>query len=157
VGFCDLWVEYGVKSKEVYLGFYTTKGIGQEQKTDFIKVAGLTLPDKPILQLLQEKKFDHPHLLSTCKGIVLNEYKAQYASKNNSGFLTDLEKMTDNDWKKLFLAIDWKFGEADEDELSKSLIERIKKCKFFNHTLIGKEAIILSRMMDVIDEKQCLE
>lgn len=156
VGFCDIWLEYAVKSKELSLGFYTTKVIGQEQVTQFMKTSGLKLPDKPILELLDAKNFDHPDLIPTCKQIVLKEYKSQYEKRDDSGFLNDLEKWTDADWKDFFSTIDWSFGEINEVLLKPLLIEKIKSCKYYNHTLAGREELILSRLLDILDEKQCM-
>lgn len=156
VGFCDLWLEYAVKKKEVSLGFYATKQIGQEQITQFMKSASLKLPNKPILELLQTKDFEHPDLIPTCKGIILKEYKSQYEKMGDMGFLSDLEKWTNKEWKEFFSTIDWNFGEINEVLLKEVLLEKIKACRYYNHTLKGREELILSRLLDLLDEKQCM-
>lgn len=155
VNFCDMWIEYIVKSKKVFLGFYATNSIGKESKTNKLKELKIELPDKPILDLLQEHSFDHPKLLDAVKGIVLSGYKDAY--KKSEGNIKSLEALTNEDWKKFLKCIDWKFGELTEDETKEVIIEKIKACKFYNHENIGKEEAILAQLMDLLDERQCVE
>jgi hypothetical protein len=155
VSFCDMWVEYVVKSKDVYLGFYSTNEIGKEKTTQTITALNIDLPDEPILELLQNKIFDDSKLIPAVKALVIAEYRKQY-DDDNPGYVGTLENFTNDDWKKLLSAIDWKFGESAEEELQAIVLEKIKKCKFFNYTFLGKEETILRNLMDLLDERQCV-
>ncbi|THU41854.1 hypothetical protein FAM09_07070 [Niastella caeni] len=157
VGFCDLWVEYIVKSKEVFLGFYTTRKVGKEYKTTEIKSLGIELPDKSILELLKNYELDHPNLLPCVKALILSEYKKQNSGKKGQGNIKNLEAFTDEDWKTFLKSIDWKFEEIDEEELQKQVIQKIKDCKYYSVTaLSGTEETILRNLLDLLDERQCI-
>jgi hypothetical protein len=155
IGFCDIWVEYAVKSKDVYLGFYSTNSIGKENKTEAIKKLNIELPDKSILELLQEKKWDYKNLLESVKSLILEEYETQYSGKKGVGNIADLKAYKNEDWEKFLSSIDWKFGEFDEIETKRISLEKIKKCKFFDSSCIGRETSILRNLMDLLDERQC--
>lgn len=155
VGFCDLWVEYVVKSKDVYLGFYSTTNYGKESKTGNAKKLNLELPDKPILELLESKDIDYPKLLPAVKALIIEEYKTQYSGKKGEGYIKILEAYTVEDWKKFLKAIDWKLGELDEKEAQAMVLEKLKRCKHYNHTCFGFEESILRNIMDLLDERQC--
>jgi hypothetical protein len=156
IGFCDMWVEYIIKSKEVYLGFYATNNIGKESKSATVVKLNIDLPDKPILELLKEYDFDCPKLLPAVKALVIAEYKEQYKGKNGDGNIKNLEAFTDEDWKAFLKKIDWKFGECNEEETQKLVLGKLQSCKLFNHTHIGQEEIILRNLMDLLDERQCV-
>lgn len=157
VSFCDMWVEYVVKSKEVYLGFYATNSIGKESKTAAITKLKIDLPDKPILELLQLHDYTSPELLPAVKGLILAEYRSQYSGKTGEGYIKNLEAFSDTDWITFLKMIDWKFGGGDEEETQKLVIEKIRKCKFFNHQHLGQEENILRSLMDLLDERQCVK
>ena len=154
VGFCDLWIEYGVKSKEVYLSFYCTNNVGKENSTATIKALGLGLPDKPMLELIQTNDYDYPNFLETAKQLILKEYRQQYQSRKDKGNLDILEGYSDEDWKTFLKKIDWSFGEMDEVALQKQVLGEIRKCKFFSHLCLDNKYLILSALMDLLDEKQ---
>src|SRR5690606_6388965 len=118
-----------------------------------IKDANLDLPDKPILELLESKDYNYPNLLPCVKHIVTTEYQSQYSGKNGTGNILSLNAFTDADWKKFLSTIDWKFGEVAETETHQMALDRIKSCKYFNHTLDGKEEDILSSLMDLLDKR----
>lgn len=156
IGFCDMWVEYIVKSKEVYLGFYATNNIGKESKSSSIIKLNIDLPDKPILELLKVYDFSCPKLLPAVKALVIAEYKEQYKGKNGDGNIDNLEAFTDEDWKTFLKKIDWKFGECNEQETQNLVLEKLQKCKLYNHTHLGHEETILRNIMDLLDERQCV-
>lgn len=157
VCYLDMWMEYGIKSKDVFFGFYATNCLGKEQKISTASATAPELPDKPILELLKSKDLDYPNLLPAVKVIVLEEYKKQYASKNISGYTKNIEAFTDSDWKQLLEKIDWNFESDDEEATQKNVIGKIKACKFFNHSHIGLEDSLLRNLMDLLDERQCIE
>lgn len=157
VGFCDMWVQYIVQSKEVYLGFYATNNITKEGTSSAIKSLNLELPDKPILELLQAHDYSCPKLLPAVKALILHEYKNQYDGKKEEGYLKSLEGFSDEDWLKFLKIIDWKFGQSSEEETQKLVLEKIKKCKYFSHENLGQEETILRNLLDLLDEKQCVE
>ena len=157
VGFCDMWIEYIVKSKQVYLGFYATNGIGKENKTASIIKLNIELPNEPILELLQKYSFDTPNLLPIVKALIIEEYKKQYSGKNSEGNIKSIEALSDDDWKAFLKRIDWKFGEINEEEVQGMILEKLQKCKLFSHEHTGQEENILRNLMDLLDERQCVE
>ena len=53
VSFFDIYIEQFRTSNNVYLGFYTTRNIGKERKAKFGNFKEISLPDQPILEILQ--------------------------------------------------------------------------------------------------------
>jgi hypothetical protein len=73
IGFLDIWISKNLSNKNVFLGFYSTRNIGKEIETAFIKMNNLDLPDKPILSLLKDKEFKYNNYFKSVITIIINE------------------------------------------------------------------------------------
>jgi hypothetical protein len=135
VGFLDIWIEKSFSTKNVILCFYTTREIGKESTTNFITSTGLRLPDKPMLELLSNADFTYCNYLPLATNIIKEEYKNQYSKRPGHGHSSLVNDFTQEQWKDFFKSITWIFGSSDEVELKKQILQKIKSCKFFNHTL----------------------
>ena len=62
VSFLDIWINSGY-SQNLKFAFYTTAGIAKESTTERITKNGITLPDKAILELFSEGKFESPNFI----------------------------------------------------------------------------------------------
>lgn len=153
VGFLDSWINRN-SSPNVFFCFYTPREIGKESETDFYKINNLTLPAEPILRLLQEKQFQNAMLLTIIKTRIINEYESQYTNRPGEGHLEAIKKFTDSDWVSFFSHITWMFGEENETELKATILKKIKQSKCFTHSLNGKEMLIVSRILELIESRQ---
>jgi len=124
VYFIDYWLRDNVqKSTNVLFSFYSTNDIAKENNTEKIKNAGIVLPDSPILELLQNNDFSYEYLLSSCKLLLLNEYKEQYKGENHN--YEKIKALTDEEWKQFFSQIRWNFGMPANAELKKEITDVI--------------------------------
>lgn len=154
VAFLDIWITKEESEKNIYLGFYSTREIGKESKTTFIKRNKLSLPDKPILEILQNKEPITGKVLNTITAIIINEYKQQYSTIGKVGFISVIEKYEEADWNKFFSVITWYFGAEDDRALKETLLKKIKASTYFNYSMEGKEEQILSTLMELVEERQ---
>lgn len=154
VSFVDIWVDRSLSGKNIFLGYYTTAGIGKESTTELTKSIGIVLPDKPILELLKDKNFDHPNLLECVKKLIIAEYEKQYSSPGKKGHIETIKRFSDADWKQFLKCINWEFGECDEVALKEQILNKIKTCRYFNHQAKGRENAILAELLELFDERQ---
>lgn len=153
ISLLDCWFQYK-KSEGLIFCFYTNIKIGKEKHTKFLKKLGVELPDKEIIQLLIDKKYNHPNLLPTIKTVITNEYEKQYEDIDGNGFLSFIQQMNDDLWIEFLDKIDWKFEQEDDKELEKSIIEDIRNQTFYTLDLDGKEKYILARLLDEFEKRQ---
>lgn len=142
-------------SSSVRFGFYATNRAGRERSTEKIQTLNITLPDRAVLELLAEKTFDHPNLLPTVKALILDKVSdAANGSPEKSVFET-IQSWQDSDWKDFLSKITWRFGQEDSTALQSALIQKIRTSKIYkNRDLSGREELILSRLVDLFDERQ---
>jgi len=153
VSFIDIWLKNQF-SDNLKLSFYSTNSYGKEGASNVVKNNGINLPDKPILELLIDKNYDYKDLIPGIKKFVIAEYKAQYDKPGHPGRIDFIEKMSDNQWKKFIGCIDWKFGEFDEVAKKQEVLDKIKSCKHFSTSQVGKDASIFAELMEMYDERQ---
>lgn len=156
ISFIDIWFQYQF-SDNLKLSFYSTNEFAKEGVSKVTKENNITLPDKPILELLIDKNYDYPNLLSAIKRFVITEYKKQYSKPGHPGRIDLIEKMDVTQWKKFLACIDWKFGEPDEVTKKTEVIEKIKDCKYFSKSHTTKEDAIFAELMELYDERQNLK
>lgn len=154
VSFLDIWIERSMSAKNVFFGYYTTASIGKESYTEFIKSSGMELPDKPILELLQAGNFDYPKLFDCVKKLIVAEYLKQYSKPEKKGFIENINNFSDEEWKNFLKCIKWEFGECDEVALKEKVLDKVRNCRFFSQVALGKEASILSELLELFDERQ---
>jgi len=154
VVFLDQWLNWQF-SKTLRFGFYTTVAIGKEKNSEKTRGLGLTLPDRPIIELLRSRDFTDPNLLPCIKALARHEYEKQYRSRKKAvGHLDTIERWGDQTWKDFFALISWLFGEANEAIAWNGLIDIVRKCRFYNESHDGKASLIASALLDLFDRKQ---
>lgn len=151
--FLDQWCSWH-NSPAIRFGLYTTVNIAKEINSGRVRDLGLTLPDRAIIELLRARDYSDPRLLTCTKALILDEYEAQYRRISKSGHLARLKQFTQVDWTDFLGLVDWLFAEADEAHCLQKLIEAIKKCPFFNEKHEGKEDLIYSAILELLDERQ---
>lgn len=154
VSFFDIYTEQFRTSSSVHLGFYTTRSIGKERKSELNNGVKITLPKKPILEVIQSLDDAEDSTISLVKDILVEEYTSQYKNKPNSGNLETLKSLTINDFKVFLSKILWNFGQEDEDALKQTVLKEIELSPLHNNAHIGKENIIFCLLMDKLSEKQ---
>jgi len=153
VNFADCWIEQRLSTKVVF-AFYAPNNIGQEHQSERTKKLGIVLPSEPILKYLVDSKLDEPNVLPSVKSFVLHEYKKQYKKHKKLGNIAIIEKWSDADWKAFLSQIRWKLGAEDAKALKETLLKKIAKAPCYSASLVGREAIILSCILEKFDEKQ---
>lgn len=154
VSFFDIYVEQFRTSNNVYLGFYTTRDVGKERKSTLSSGKDITLPKKPILEIIQSLDTASNELISLVKDILVEEYIAQYQGKSKSGNLQTLQNLSVDSFKAFLEKISWHFGQEDEDALKRTVLKDIESSPLHNNEHIGKENIIFCLLMDKLSEKQ---
>lgn len=154
VSFFDIYVDQFRTSNNVYLGFYTTRNIGQERKSKLESGKEIALPDEPILKILQSLDDASDETVSLVKDIISEEYASQYKEKSTSGNLETLQGLTVDRFKEFLRTILWHFGQENEDELKQTVLKDIENSPIHNNAHIGKENIIFCLLMDKLSERQ---
>lgn len=156
VSFFDIYVFNWQFSRTINLGFHSTNRISKENRTNSLRDAGVDLPDKPIIQLLAERDYAYPNLLTAVRFILLSEYEKQYANHRSNGNLENLKKITNEELVSFLDTISWSFGNGDHEKEQELLLEKIRNSSLFNYRLEGKENIISALLVDKLDERQSL-
>lgn len=158
VSFIDIWFAKEL-SLNLKLGFYATNKIGKESITKLVKKYSIELPDISMIELCKKidiaKKSDteETKLLEAVRKFMLHEYESQYSTSNN--IFKELKKWSNDEWKHFLSIIDWGFEQKNEEELQNELFEKIKNCKWYSYSEHnGKEEFIISRLIDLLDERQ---
>jgi len=87
------------------------------------------------------------------KQLLVAEYESQYNGKNK-GNIEKLKSETVNSFRLFLKSIRWFFGDDDNEALKEAALMKIRKSKFFNFRLCGKEEYILSVIEERIEERQ---
>lgn len=156
VSFFDIYLSKWEASETLSLAFHSTNKIAKERKTQAISESEIQLPDRPILELLIERKFDEPNLISAIRFVLEKEYESQYAHKTNKGKLDELKKMQEGEFLNFLRKISWSFGNGDQHAEQLEVISKIRASKAFDYRLEGKERAVLALLSDMMDEKQGL-
>jgi hypothetical protein len=156
VSFVDIFITKWRMSKNLTFGFYSTASIGKESLTNALKANSITLPDKPILELLRAKNFEYENLIQAVRAILESEYVAQYSGPKNPGNIEILRQWSDLELTQFLGCIEWFFGQSDEMELKDKALRAINSSRLFNYQLDGKEEVILSLGLELLDSKQSL-
>lgn len=151
--FLDQWIDSRY-STTVRFGFYTTASIGKEKNAGRAKALNLTLPEKPILELLCARDYNAPNLLACVVALVLNEYEEQYQGRARNGHLSAIKCWSTNDWVSFFDLVKWLFSEADESDAYAALLKAIRQCRYYNDKHEGKEELLAATLVDLFDRKQ---
>ena len=154
VSFYDIYVDQFRTSNSVYLGFYTTRGVGKERKSKLNGDKEITLPESPILEILQSLDDASDEVVSLVKEILVEEYTYQYKEKSKSGNLETLQGLSVNGFRDFLKTISWHFGQEDEDALKQTVLKDIENSPLHNNAHIGKENIIFCLLMDKLSERQ---
>lgn len=150
VGFIDTWFKQEL-SDNCHFTFYATNGFTKERRTKLIKELKIQLPDKALLELLQEEKLDDD-TIKILSELTVAFYEEEYKSEKNSGNLIELQKFTQELWEDFFSRIHFGFGEPDHTILKDKALTLIQECKFYNSTHSGKEEQILSLALELLEE-----
>ncbi|MCA0429047.1 MAG: hypothetical protein LCH32_00930 [Bacteroidetes bacterium] len=153
VSLLDIWINGGY-SKNIKFAFYTTADISKEATTSRITKGGITLPDKPILELFTKRDFNYPNFISASIALLKAEYEDQYAKKSIKGNLSTVNELNESQYKEFFELIDWAFNEIDEVTLKQHVISQIQASRLFNDRMKGKEEMIFATIIELIEEKQ---
>lgn len=151
--FLDNWLQYDM-SPNLHFCFYTNINYTKEINSGTVKKLAITLPKNPILEYLLNKKLDID-VLECIKKRLIYEYKEQYNGKKETGYIKVIEKFDNNQWKNFLLKIDWKFGQYDDVQLKKELVNIIKNRNFFEYANIdNKEDIAIDLLIEMFSENE---
>lgn len=154
VSFFDIHVNSWRFSEEVLLGFYTTASIGKERNKFLVDGAEIDAPNDPVLKVISSESELSDEIVKMVKSVVLEEYKAQYSSRDSKGNLTTLDEISIDKFKNFLGKVVWHFGREDEVKLKETIIQLIKESRFHNVRLANKEDAIFSILMEMLDERQ---
>lgn len=158
ISFLDCWI-YNKMSDSLYFGFYTNIDCGKERQSETTEKLSVTLPSKPILEILMNEPIEDT-LLNDLKKVVIAEYEEQYKKKDNGGKsklgnLPLITSFTNDIWRDFFSKIRWQFGQEDDDQLEKALIDKIRGSSIYpSVNLGGREKYVLAGLEILIDKKQ---
>ncbi|MFD1168908.1 hypothetical protein [Oceanobacillus caeni] len=140
--FLDNWLNCDL-SENLYYCFYTNVNYTYEKNTELIKELKITLPKLPILDYLTKNQLDD-QVIDCIKKRLIYEYKQQYKNKKGNGYLKVIESFNNDNWLNFLSRISWKFGQYDDKELEKYLINKIKNRNFYtNIDISGKEDLLI--------------
>lgn len=136
--------------------FVSTNKVAKEKQTDKLTELGITLPQKPLLTLISERKYiNDNNLLTDIVKFIKYQYKEMYKDKVNESFINEISTLTNDDWIIFFNKIDYLFEQDNIVTLEKECLSKIKESKFFDKIKHkGKEEYINSRIIDLLDKKQ---
>ncbi|MGB5919273.1 hypothetical protein [Arcobacter sp.] len=155
--FLDVWISNRFDSS-IFFGFYATNKIAKERTSDKTKRLNIIIPESGILQSVINKDYlSQNDILQSVKKLVIDYYKTSYERQNSTvnGYQDTIEKFDDNTWINFLELIEFNFIENDDLELLKNeVIETIKKMKFYDTQVEGKEEFIYSYLMEELDSRQ---
>ena len=153
VNFVDRWIELGF-SNSVVFGFYSNCTAGREINAGKVKALAIQLPSTPMLETMQKRVYGDPLFLPAAKALIVAEYEEQYAARTNKGNLETLKKWNDSTWIDFFNKIELLLGSEDDEQTEQSTLAMIRSCPLYDSRHVGKEELILSRIIDLFDKKQ---
>ncbi|MFY0684040.1 MAG: hypothetical protein JXR20_05765 [Balneola sp.] len=150
VGFMDTWFNKEL-SDNCYFTFYCTNGYSKDRKSTLVEEYNIDLPDEPILKILEDGDLDRDSI-DLISELTVAIYKEEYKKEKSSGFLNEIQEFTPEYWANFFGRISFGFGKPNHDVLKEQALILIQDCKFFNASHSGKEDLILSQILDKLDE-----
>ena len=149
VHFFDLYMShYQGKARSIRLAFYTTAKIGKEKNC---KIGEKKV--YPLLEMVNNFEKISDEVVKKIKEVITFEYGLQYKEKSEKGYLQDLNDLTVEKFKDFLSLISWSFDQGDIEAAEEQLIREIKNCKFYSSEHMGKESIILSTLLELIEKK----
>ena len=155
VYFLDFWLKDTVKkSPNVIFSFYSTNSISKEYNTEKVKNLNIELPEKPILELLNNQQWNlENNLITICKKAILEEYENQYKGKKNN--YSTLEALSNDEWESFFSQVIWNFDMPANDDLTNEVMTLIRNyATIKNINIDSKEAFILAMLRQRLEDKQ---
>ncbi|GBC63430.1 hypothetical protein DENIS_4424 [Desulfonema ishimotonii] len=144
VSFFDIYIDQFRTSNNVFLGFYTTRNIGKERKSKLENGSEISLPEKPILDIVKDIENTPEGVLDTVKKILVEEYIAQYKNKSKTGHLDTLKLQTSDKFCDFLSKITWNFGQEDETDLKKTVLKDIENSPLYNQCRFLKGGGVLN-------------
>lgn len=154
VSFIDCFI-INKMSESLYFNFYTNVNYGKEYQTKNVKQLGVILPEEPILEYLVKNEVLEEELINTIKVILLDEYKRQYEKIKKAGHFDTIKDFSNDIWRDFFKHIYWKFGQEDDKQLEKTLLDKIRISRIYDGlNICGKERYILGALESLLEKKQ---
>ncbi len=151
VSFVDIWIHYEYSSM-LKFNFYSSNRIGKEGDSTVVNSENINLPTGKMIELASEDELSDDFLVAA-KKFILYEIKDKY--REDSGKFKAVSAWSDDNWKRFFKLITWKFEQPNEEELNEQVLEKIRNCKWFSASLHDEmEDFIKSRLMDELDKRQ---
>ncbi len=140
-------------SFQVTFAFYATNAIAKENTSERSKRLNIDFPETPLIESLQQAKFDEPKLLNITSTILLDYLTSEKCLEKS--LQESVEKWTEQQWQEFFERIDWKFGQQDVVQLKAVLLKSISNSPLYRgRSYEGREELIASRLVDLFDERQ---
>lgn len=147
--------------------FYTSANYTKEGKSEFTKENELSFPEEAVLPKLyttingQKTKeygtaFEDDKLIELLSKIVINEYERQYKAKSFSGNLESIKRWDLENWKDFLKRVKFFFGEPDYQEIYPVVEKLVTSLPYYNADLIGKEGLIISSLLEEVENTQFL-
>lgn len=155
--FFDNWFGTVEVSESIKFVFYTNANIKKENKVGVLKDMKESLPEKPLLQLLYEKKYDEafPFVLPIFREYYLEQHK-KHVKKDEDIVLFEkmLDSMNEEKWKKFFGLIEWNFGKADEIEVRKKVNDLVGEICLKYDVNKKYTQTIVAQILDMIESRK---
>lgn len=147
--FLDNWLSTIDTSESITFVFYTNTNFVKEYKVG--KLKDLDLPDKPILQLLVDGKYDVA--LPYVKAVVSDYYLEQHKkhTKNLKPYEQVLDNLDDAKWITFLSLIQWNFGEPNEQLLRKNINDKVSNLCVLYDVDTKYSQSISAQLIDMIE------
>lgn len=151
--FLDNWLNCDF-SDNLFYCFYTNVNYTYEISSPLIKTLNIKLPEKALLDCLINNEVDE-EVIECIKKRIIYEYEKQYRGKKGMGYLKVIEGFDNEKWKTFLSKIDWKFGQYDDKELEKSLIQILRNRNFYESIDINnKEELIIKLLIEEFSSRE---
>ncbi|WP_109438657.1 hypothetical protein [Aquimarina sp. AU119] len=153
--FLDVWV-YNQLSTNISFCFLSTNSIAKERQTERSRNLKINFPSEKILEVLATGNDEKIKEVSCfVKSIVTDYYQKNFIDETST--LNVLDSMDLDSWNGFLSQIKWIFGYKSVEEINKSLIEKIKNCRYYSKFHHGKEEDIKAKLLEVIEQKSIKE
>lgn len=125
--FFDTWRIKVESSESIKFVFYTNTTIAKENKVGVLKDMKEELPEQPLLEKLINKDYDDilVFIIPIFKEYYLKQHEKH--TEDNAAYEKLIDSMTKEKWIEFMDSIEWNFGERDENEVRKSVINTVEK------------------------------
>lgn len=155
--FFDNWFGAVEGSESIKFVFYTNADTKKEKKVGVLKKIKQELPEEPLLNLLNEKRYKEafPFVLPIFKEYYIDQHKKHVETPEEiEVYEKILKSMSDDKWVQFFDLIEWNFGKPDENEVRvniNTLVEEL--CIKFN---VDKKyaRVIIAQILDMIESRK---